>query len=122
MTARKKKEEQPNLFGRVDEVYNALETERTYITDEIKDCFKAIDRKKAVIRILEERKHKLDRALKITSRQRNEIKPDEPEPKPRPKPKVEVKVDAKKPPAKPKPKVEKSAPKPKAKPKVKPKA
>ena len=70
---RKSPAKQPNLFGDADEVFNALETERTYIVAEIKDCFKAIDRKKAVIRILDGRKTKLDGALKIAKKQRDSL-------------------------------------------------
>lgn len=73
---RKSPARQPNLFGETDEVFNALETERLHLVAEIKDCFKAIDRKKAVIRVLEERKSKLDGALKITKKQRDALDPE----------------------------------------------
>jgi len=73
---KEKTSKQPFLFGEVDEVYNALETERTYLVEEIKDCFKTIDRKKTVIRLLEERKSKLDGALKAVKKQRAALEPE----------------------------------------------
>lgn len=72
----KKKAEQPFLFGEADEIYNALETERNYIVSEIKDCNKAIDRKKLIIRILDARKSKLDSAIKLAKKQRDELDPE----------------------------------------------
>ena len=70
---RKSPAKQPNLFGEADEVFNALETERTRLVNEIKDCFKAIDRKKAVIRVLDDRKTRLDSAIKIAKKQRDAL-------------------------------------------------
>jgi len=70
---RKSPAKQPNLFGDTDEVFNALETERLHLVTEIKDCFKAIDRKKAVIRVLDGRKSKLDGAIKIAKKQRDAL-------------------------------------------------
>lgn len=67
---------QPNLFGEADEIFNALETERLHLVDEIKDCYKAIDRKKAVIRVLDDRKRKLDSALVIAKKQRDALTPE----------------------------------------------
>jgi hypothetical protein len=75
--ATKKKEEQPFLFGEIDQIYNALETERTMLNSEIKEQNRKIDRCNVVITILSERRDNLSEAISLTKLKRDVLKDKE---------------------------------------------
>lgn len=72
--ATKKKEEQPFLFGEIDQIYNALETERTIINSEIKEQNKKIERCEMVITILSRRRDNLSEAIELAKKKRDVLK------------------------------------------------
>ena len=70
----KRDEEQPNLFGDQDFVFNVLQTELTDIDDEMVKTREAIDRKKEKLEKLQERKQEVNKAADIVANQRKEVK------------------------------------------------
>jgi chromosome segregation ATPase len=70
-------DEQKNLFGEIDAVYNTLETELKFVGDEISKNQKSIDRAKDKIMSLEERRVELRKSIEIVRAQRDQIEDDE---------------------------------------------
>ena len=68
----KKKEKQPNLFGEIDQVFNALDTELTMVKEEIEARHKKIGNLEDQIQTLEGRKEKLVEAVEIVAKQKKD--------------------------------------------------
>lgn len=71
----KPKAEQQTLFGETDFVFNALHSELTEVNVDIANTQSSIEKKEKMLGELEERQGKLNRALGIVRKQRNELKP-----------------------------------------------
>lgn len=71
-----KTEKQPNLFGDIDQVYNALETERTIVVEAIESAHGKIAKLEEKITAMGERKEGLDDAIVIVAKQRKEASKD----------------------------------------------
>lgn len=65
-------EEQTNLFGEKDQLYNTIQEEISIVVDMIKGCQDSIDKKEDQIKDLQKRKDKLERAARTAAKMRDE--------------------------------------------------
>lgn len=70
-----KDQEQQTLFGETEFVFNALHTELTEVNVDIANTQSSIEKKEKLLGELGERQDKLNKALGIVRKQRNELKP-----------------------------------------------
>lgn len=68
----KRDDEQTNLFGEKDQLYNTIQEEISIVVDVIKGCQDSIDKKEDQIKELQKRKDKLERAAKTAAKMRDE--------------------------------------------------
>lgn len=65
-------EEQTNLFGEKDQLYNTIQEEISIVVAMIKACQDAIDKKEEMISALQKRKDNLERAARTAAKMRDE--------------------------------------------------
>jgi len=68
----KRDEQQTNLFGEKDQLYNTIQEEISIVVSMIGSCQDSIDKKEEQIVILQKRKDNLERAAKTAAKMRDE--------------------------------------------------